>query len=83
MGERPDDVRRGLRASSGHETDPLADPAGTSEEARLVTGADSALGSGVGGGAVIDEGEARRARIERTRADMGRRLRTPRDSADT
>ena len=83
MGERPDDVRRGLLDARRPETDPFADPAGTSEEARPVTGADSALGSGVGGGAVIDEGEARRARIERTRADMGRRLRTPRDSADT
>jgi hypothetical protein len=32
---------------------------------------------------VIDEEEASRAEIERIRADMGRRLRTPRYSADT
>ena len=82
MGERPDAMRRGLRASSRHETGLLADPAGTSEGARPVTGADSALGGGVGGGAAIDEGEASRAEIERIRADMGRRLRTPRSSAD-
>jgi hypothetical protein len=83
MGERADDVRLGLFASSRHETDPLADPAGTSEGAMPVTGADSALGSGVGGGAVMDDEEASRAEIERSRAEMGRRLRTPRDSADT
>jgi hypothetical protein len=83
MGERADDVRRGLLDASRHETDPLADPAWTSEGTMPVTGADSALGSGVGGRAAIDEEEASRAEIERTRADMGRRLRTPRDSADT
>lgn len=83
MGERADDVRRGLLDASRHETDPLADPAGTSEGAMPVTGADSALGAGMGGGAVIDEVEASRAEIERSRADMGRRLRTPRDRADT
>jgi hypothetical protein len=83
MGERTDEVRRGLPASSRHEADRLADPAGTSGEADPITGADSALGSGVSGGAVIDEEEARHAEIERARADMGRRLRTPRDSADT
>ena len=83
MGERTDDVRRGLPASSRHEADPLADPAGTSGEAGPVTNADSALGSDVSGEAVIDEVKARHAEIERARADMGRRLRTPRDSADT
>jgi ElaB/YqjD/DUF883 family membrane-anchored ribosome-binding protein len=66
MGERTDQMRR--------DTDPLADPAGRPEEAIPVTGPDL----GVGGGAVVDEGEATRveiersrAEIERTRADMG------------
>ena len=80
MGERPDAMRRDLLDASRRETGPLA---GTFEGARPVTGADFAFGSDVGGGAVIDEEEARRAEIERIRADMGRRLRTPRYSADT
>jgi hypothetical protein len=83
MGERPDEIRRDPLEEDRRDPDPLADPVGTSEEARPVTGADSALGGGVGGGAVIDEDEARRAEIERARAAMGRRLRTLRDSADT
>jgi hypothetical protein len=76
MGERADDVRRNLLDASSQETHPLADPAGLSHEVRLVNGADSPL---IGGGAVIDEERASRAEIERLRADMGRRLRTPKD----
>ena len=76
MGERADDVRRNLLDASRQETHPLADPAGLSHEVRLFNGADSPL---IGGGVVIDEERASRAEIERLRADMGRRLRTPKD----
>jgi ElaB/YqjD/DUF883 family membrane-anchored ribosome-binding protein len=65
-------VRRDPLAEGGTDRGPLADPAGTTGgEARPVTGPDPALG-GVGGGAVIDEGEANRAEIERTRAEIER-----------
>ena len=79
MGERADDVRLDRFALRRHERDPIADPAGLSHEVRLVTGADFALGGGVGGGMVIGEERASRAEIERIRADMGRRLRAPSD----
>ncbi len=79
MGERPDEVRRDPLAEGGTDRDPLADPAGTTGEARPVTGPDPALGGGIGGGAVVDEEgpttnpelDRTRAEIERTRADMG------------
>jgi ElaB/YqjD/DUF883 family membrane-anchored ribosome-binding protein len=79
MGERPDQVRRDPLDDGTRETDPLADPTGTTGgEARPVTGPDPALGGGIGGGAVAGEGEPTnaeiersRAEIERTRADMG------------
>jgi ElaB/YqjD/DUF883 family membrane-anchored ribosome-binding protein len=70
MGERPDEIRRDPLDESRR--DPLAYPAGTPEEARPVTGPDPALGGGIGGGAVVDEGEANRAEIERTRAEIER-----------
>jgi hypothetical protein len=76
MGERSDDVRLDRFALRKHEGDPISDPAGLSYEVRSVTGADSAL---IGGGVVIGEERASRAEIERLRADMGRRLRTPKD----
>src|SRR5918998_1553218 len=68
MGERPEnDLRRDPLAGGGTDGDPLVDPAGTTGgEARPVMGPDPALGGGVGGGAVIDEGD--RDDIERTRA---------------
>ena len=79
MGQRPDDLSRDPLAGGGTDRDPLVDPAGTTGgEARPVTGPDPALGGGIGGGAVIDEGNVERdeigrtrAEIERTRADMG------------
>ena len=77
MGERPEDVRRDPLAGGGTDGDPLVNPAGTTGgEARPVTGPDPALGGGIGGGAMIDEGDRddidrTRAEIERTRADMG------------
>jgi ElaB/YqjD/DUF883 family membrane-anchored ribosome-binding protein len=58
MGERPDEVRR---------PDPLVKTVDGPERVEATLGPDPAL---VGGGAVVDEGEATRAEIERTRADM-------------
>jgi ElaB/YqjD/DUF883 family membrane-anchored ribosome-binding protein len=73
MGERADEVRRDPLAGGGTDRDPLADPVGTTGgEARPVTGPDPALGGGIGGGAVIDEGDADRVEIERTRAEIER-----------
>ena len=77
--ERDADVRLDPLALRRYERDPLADPATLFHEIRLVTGADSGFGSDVGGGAVSGEERARRAEIERIRADMGRRLRAPSD----
>ena len=71
MGERPDEVRRNPLNGGARDSDPLADPAGGPEEVRSAVGPDPALGGGVGGGAVVDEEEANRAEIERTR-DGGR-----------
>jgi ElaB/YqjD/DUF883 family membrane-anchored ribosome-binding protein len=70
MGQRPDELRREPLGESRPETDPLADPAGGPEGVSTPVGPDPALGGGVGGGAMIDEEEANRAEIERTRADM-------------
>lgn len=71
MGERTDEVRRDPLDESRR--DPLADAAGTTGgEARPVTGPDPALGGGIGGGAVVDGGEANRVEIERTRAEIER-----------
>jgi ElaB/YqjD/DUF883 family membrane-anchored ribosome-binding protein len=73
MGERADEVRRDPLAGGDTDRDPLADPVGTTGgEARPVTGPDPALGGGIGGGAVIDEGDADRVEIERTRAEIER-----------
>ena len=78
MGERPDEVRRDplgrpvVPGEGGRDAYPLTDPAGGPEEARSAVGPDPALGSGVGGGAVVDEEEAKRAEIERTRAEIER-----------
>jgi ElaB/YqjD/DUF883 family membrane-anchored ribosome-binding protein len=69
MGQRPDELRREPLGESRPETDPLADPAGGPEGVSTPVGPDPALGGGVGG-AMIDEEEANRAEIERTRADM-------------
>jgi ElaB/YqjD/DUF883 family membrane-anchored ribosome-binding protein len=73
MGERADEIRRDPLAGDATDRDPLAAPAGTTGgEARPVTGPDPALGGGIGGGAVIDEGDADRVEIERTRAEIER-----------
>ena len=72
MGERPDEVRRDPLDESTRGTDPLADPAGRPEDVRTTPGPDPALGGGIGGGAVVGEGEPTNAEIERTRAEIER-----------
>jgi ElaB/YqjD/DUF883 family membrane-anchored ribosome-binding protein len=64
MSERPDEIRR--------DPDPLVDVVDGPERVEATLGPDPALGGGVGGGAVVDEGEATRAEIERTRAEIER-----------
>ena len=60
MGERPDEVRREQLGGLGRGSDPLAvgGPEGATPE------------PGLSGGAAVDDTEANRAEIERTRADM-------------
>src|SRR5215210_1300458 len=72
MNERPDEIRRDPLAESGRDPDPLVDVVDGPERAGAALGPDPALGGGVGGGAVVDEGEATRAEIERTRAEIER-----------
>ena len=75
MGERPDQMRRDPLdplEEARRDPDPLADPAGDTEELRAAPGVDPALGGGVGGGAVVEEPDPTRAEIERTRAEIER-----------
>lgn len=52
--------------------DPLAGPASGTAETGPAIGPDPALGSGVGGGAEVDQTDQTRAEIERTRAEIER-----------
>ena len=62
MGERPDEVRHTPLGETTHEPDPLVKTVDGPERVEATLG--------VGGGVDVDEREATRAEIERTRADM-------------
>ena len=78
MDKGPDEVRRDpldrrdRLGETGRDPAPLMDPVGVPGDVRAEPAPDpaSTLG-GAAGGAAIDEAEARRVEIERTRADMG------------
>jgi hypothetical protein len=70
MGERPDEVRHDPLGGVDREPDPLVETVDGPERVEATLGPDPALSGGIGGGAVVDEDEATRAEIERTRADM-------------
>ena len=72
MGERPGEIRRDPLVESGRDPDPLVDVVDGPERVESALGPDPALGGGVSGGAVVDDGEATRAEIERTRVEIER-----------
>lgn len=78
MDKGPDEVRRDpldrqdRPGETGRDPAPLMDPVGVPGDVRTEPTLDPALTtSDAAGGAAIDEAEARRAEIERTRTDMG------------